>query len=70
MKGQLICVTSPAGTFHYYYTALDPSFSGRLMSVLALPNGAYITNFYDPVARLLGTVLKSEGSNRRLLRPT
>ena len=55
-------VTSPAGTFSYTYTALDPNFSGRLVQQLSLPSGAYISDFYDPVARLLGTVLTSSGS--------
>ena len=60
--GRLYSVTSPAGTFHYRYTALDPTFSGRLVQHLGLPNGGAITNSFDPVARLASTVLKSSGN--------
>src|SRR5205807_2210211 len=49
---------SPAGSFGYSYDAT------RQMQVanLALPNGAYITNTYDSVARLLSTTLKNSGN--------
>ena len=40
---------------------LDADYSGRLVQQLGLPSGATITNLYDPVARLLGTVLGSSG---------
>ena len=63
LAGRLTNVTSPAGAFGYTYAALDSGFSGRLIQQLSLPNGAYITNFYDPVARLLGTVLKNSGNS-------
>jgi RHS repeat-associated protein len=59
LAGRLTNVTSAAGAFGYTYTNLDTSFSGRLVQHLSLPNGAYATNLYDPVARLLDTVLKS-----------
>jgi RHS repeat-associated protein len=59
LAGRLTNVTSAAGAFGYTYTNLDASFSGRLVQHLSLPNGAYATNLYDPVARLLDTVLKS-----------
>jgi YD repeat-containing protein len=82
LAGRLYSVSSPAGTFGYYYTALDSSsfpgpgwgwgsgwpyppfsgFSGRLVWELGLPNGAYITNYYDPVARELGTLLNNSGN--------
>jgi RHS repeat-associated protein len=61
--GRLTNVTSRAGAFGYSYAALDANFSGRLVQRLALPSGAYVTNFYDPVARVLGTVLKSSGGS-------
>ena len=54
LAGRLTNVTSPAGAFGYTYTALDSGFSGRLVQQLGLPSGAYITNFYDPVARRAG----------------
>ena len=38
-------------------------YSGRLVERLSLPNGASITNLYDPVARLLGTVLRNSGGS-------
>ncbi len=61
--GRLTNVTSPAGAFAYAYTALGTGYSGRLVQQLGLPGGAYVTNFYDPVARLLGTALDdSSGS--------
>jgi hypothetical protein len=63
LAGRLTSVASPAGGFAYAYTALDSTFSGRLVQELGLPGGAYITNFYDPVARLVGTVLESSGSS-------
>ncbi len=59
--GRLTNVTSPAGGFRYTYTALGSGLAGRLVQELGLPNGAYITNFYDPVARVLGTLLKNSG---------
>jgi len=52
---RLTSVTSPAGTFDYYY---DSTRLG-LVDQLSLPNSSYITNTYDPVARLLGTFLKN-----------
>ena len=30
---------------------------------MGLPSGAYITNYYDPVARLLSTLLKNSGGS-------
>ena len=55
---RLTNVTSRAGAFGYSY-ASGPS---RLISRLALPNGASITNAYDSVARLLSTKLLNSGS--------
>src|SRR5208337_1236531 len=48
---RLTNVTSPAGVFDYTY---DPV---RLVKsrTIALPTGSYITNTYDPVARVLST---------------
>jgi hypothetical protein len=51
-------VTSVAGDFGYVY---DPP-RHLQVSRLTLPNGAFITNSYDSVARLLGMVLKSSQS--------
>jgi hypothetical protein len=57
---RLKVTTSPAGTFNYLY---DPVELQRVHE-LALPNGAYITNKFDSVARLTGTwLLNSSGSN-------
>ena len=56
-------VTSAAGAFGYTHTALYSGYSGRLVQQLGLPSGAYVTNLYDPVARLLGTRLKSSGGS-------
>jgi YD repeat-containing protein len=59
LAGRLTNVTSPAGAFGYTYTPLYSGFSGRLVEQLSLPNGAAVTNLYDPVARLLNTVLRN-----------
>ncbi len=61
--GRLSSVSSPAGSFGYTYTALSGGFSGRLVQEVGLPGGAYVTNFYDPVARVLGTLLESSGGS-------
>jgi RHS repeat-associated protein len=59
---RLTNVTSPAGAFGYYFGynamvgAIDP---GSLIRRLSLPNGAYITNVYDTVARLTTTSLRN-----------
>jgi RHS repeat-associated protein len=45
---------SPAGGFGYQYVGYGPS---MLVSRLALPNGAYITNSYDSIAQMLFTKL-------------
>src|SRR6266496_3227424 len=52
---RLTNVTSQAGSFNYSY--LSPR--AFLVSKLALPNGAYITNTYDSVARLTTNYLKN-----------
>ena len=61
--GRLTSVTSPAGAFAYSYRAVRSGFSGRLVQQLSLPGGAYITNTFDPVARLLSTVLDDSGGS-------
>ena len=59
---RLTSVTSPAGTFGYYFgydfftATFDP---GSLIRRLSLPNGAYITNIYDSSARITGTYLRN-----------
>jgi len=55
---RLTSVTSPAGTFNYYY---DSTRLG-LVDQLSLPNSSYISNTYDPVARLLSTLLNNSSS--------
>jgi YD repeat-containing protein len=54
---RLTSVASPAGSFGYTYDPLRQLQSGKI----TLPNGAYITNSFDIMARLLSTVLKSAG---------
>jgi len=49
-------ITSPAGTFGYNYS---PQHS-TLISQLLLPNGAYITNSFDALARLKETDLNNQ----------
>jgi RHS repeat-associated protein len=57
---RLTSVTSPAGEFDYTY---DPVQLQRV-DALNLPNGAYITNNYDSVARLtLTELLNAHGTN-------
>ena len=51
---RLTTVASAAGSFGYTY---DPVRQLQV-GMITLPNGAYITNAYDSVARLLSTVLK------------
>ena len=55
--GRMSNVLSPAGTFIYSYAG-----AGSLVARLALPNTAYITNLFDPVARLKGTFLENSGN--------
>jgi RHS repeat-associated protein len=52
---RLRTINSPAGGFTY--TLGGASFGSPLTKKLLLPNGAYITNTYDNVARLTGTLL-------------
>jgi RHS repeat-associated protein len=56
---RLTNVTSQAGSFGYQYAGSGPS---TLVSRLALPNGAYITDTYDSVARMLSTKLLNSSS--------
>ena len=53
---RLTNITSPAGTF--YYASGGASSASPLVGKLSLPNGAYITNTYDNVARLIPTAPK------------
>jgi YD repeat-containing protein len=56
--GRLTNVTSQAGAFGYlFYPAIQ-----NLPASIRLPNSSYITNFYDPVARLTGTYLYTSGN--------
>ncbi len=52
---RLTSVTSPVGTFDYYYDAAR----AMLPEEITLPNTSYITNVYDGNARLLTTTLKN-----------
>ena len=56
---RLTGVTSPAGSFAYAYDALRST----LPATVSLPNGAYITNTYDNVARLLSSTLTTSGQS-------
>jgi RHS repeat-associated protein len=56
---RLKSVNSPAGMFNY--TLGGASAASSLIKKLLLPNGAYITNSYDSVARLLSTALANGG---------
>jgi YD repeat-containing protein len=55
---RLTSVASPAGNFSYLY---DPV-RNLQVARLSLPNGAFITNQYDSVDRLLSTALKSSSA--------
>jgi hypothetical protein len=58
---RLTNVVSPADAFAYDYAPVPgaPTSPSALIKKLALPNGAYITNSYDAVARLLSTKLNN-----------
>jgi RHS repeat-associated protein len=56
---RLTGITSPAGAFGYDYSVGQSVSPASLVRALTLPSGAYITNTYDNVARLLSTTLKS-----------
>ena len=57
---RLTNAVSPTGSFGYTYDPVRHMQTG----LLTLPNGAYITNTYDSVARLLSTTLiDSRGTN-------
>ncbi len=58
---RLTNVVSPAGAFNY--TLGGASSASPLMKTLSLPNGAYITNSFDSVARLLSTKLLNSSSS-------
>jgi RHS repeat-associated protein len=60
---RLTSVASPAGSFGYDYSVEQGVSPASLIRALTLPNGAYITNTYDNVARLLSTVLKASGQS-------
>ena len=56
--GRLTNLVSEAGDFQYVYCSSSAS---SLPYGLALPNSSYVTNTYDPVARLTGTYLVTSG---------
>ena len=55
---RLTNVSSPAGSFSYSYDATRH----QQVNKLTEPNGAYITNTFDSVARLLSTTLNNSGN--------
>jgi len=55
---RLHSISSPAGAFTYSYQGAGP-----LVQKIAYPNGAYMTNSYDNVARLQFTKLKNSSNN-------
>jgi RHS repeat-associated protein len=55
---RLQTLTSPAGSFGYSYGALNSA--SALVTGISLPNGAYITNNYDALARLTQTALNNK----------
>jgi RHS repeat-associated protein len=60
LANRLTNTTSPAGAFAYAYKGVGAAASpAHLINKLTLPSGAYITNAYDPVARLVSTTLKN-----------
>jgi RHS repeat-associated protein len=57
-SGRLTNVTSQAGAFGYlFYSGVQ-----NLPASVRLPNTSYVTNFYDSVARLTGTLLNNSGN--------
>ncbi len=56
LERRLVSLSSPAGAFNYNYNFQPAS---ALITEIGLPNGSYITNFYDPMARLQKTDLKN-----------
>ena len=58
---RLQSLSSPAGVFGYSYNVGQSVSPASLVRRLTFPNGAYITNAFDSVARLTGTWLKNSG---------
>ena len=56
---RLTNTTSPAGAFGYLYSAPVTDHASRI----TLPGGSYITNTFDPVARLLTTQLRNSAGS-------
>jgi RHS repeat-associated protein len=64
---RLTNVTSAAGAFAYQYQGgllSGVASAAALVKQLTLPNGAAITNDFDPQARLLGTWLRDSGGSQ------
>jgi hypothetical protein len=59
---RLTSLTSPAGAFGYVYTCGCGCPGGCLVKKITLPNGAYITNNFDGMARMMDTTLKNSGN--------
>jgi RHS repeat-associated protein len=58
---RLTNVTSQAGPFGYNFALAGVTLPGSMLRGISLPNTAYITNQYDPLARLTGTFLLNSG---------
>jgi RHS repeat-associated protein len=65
LAARMTGITSPAGTFSYSYNSGlgGTATASSLISKLALPNGAWISNTYDNNGRMLGTWLTNSVSN-------
>jgi RHS repeat-associated protein len=65
LAARMTNITSPAGTFSYTYNSAlgGASAANSLISQIALPNGAWITNTFDNNGRMLGTWLANSTSN-------
>ena len=61
---RLHTIAAPPGTFTYTYDAGLNGYAGSsgLVDKIALPNGAYISNSFDGLARLLATEMFTSGS--------
>lgn len=58
--GRLTNIVAASGVFGYRYApGQDEAALGALVGRLDLPNGGFVTNWFDSVGRLLGTSLRS-----------
>ena len=59
---RLTSLTSLAGAFGYVNTSGCGFPAGSLVKKITLPNGAYITNNFDAMTRMMDTTLKKSGN--------